>query len=109
MAVSETGLAELAARVERLEQIVAELLAAQSASDIASAAEPRSEKERLLALLQATGLLAKPGSLIRTRAEAWRGLPERDRRQFRQEMGALQLDPPLSQIIIDNRRRGFSS
>ena len=109
MAVSETGLAELAARVERLEQVVAELQAAKSASDIAPAAEPRSEKERLLALLQATGLLAEPGPLVRTRAEAWRRLPERDRRQFRQEMDALQLDPPLSQIIIDNRRRGPSS
>jgi hypothetical protein len=70
MAVSETGLAELVARVERLEQVVAGLQAAQSASDIAPATEPRSEKERLLALLQATGLLAKPGPLVRAKAEA---------------------------------------
>ena len=108
MAVSETGLAELVARVKRLEQIVAELQAAKSVSDIAPVVEPRSEKERLLTLLQATGLLAKPGPLVRAHAEAWRRLPEQDRRQFRQEMDALQLDPPLSQIIIDNRRRGPS-
>lgn len=109
MATPETGLAELVARVERLEQVVAELQAAKSAPVIAPAAEPRSEKERLLALLQATGLLAKPGPRVRARAEVWRRLPERDRRQFRQEMDSLQLDPPLSQIIIDNRRRGSSS
>jgi hypothetical protein len=109
MAVSETDLAELAARVERLEQVVAKLQAAKSAPGTAPAAEPRSEKERLLALLQATGLLVKPGPLVRARAEAWRRLPEQDRRQFRQEMDALQLDRPLSQIIIDSRRRGPSS
>jgi len=109
MGISETCLADLAARVERLEQVVAELQEAKSAPDTTPAAEPRSEKERLLALLQATGLLAKPGPLVRARAEAWRRLPEQDRRQFRQEMDALQLDPPLSQIIIDNRRRGPSS
>ncbi len=103
MAVSEISVAELAARVEWLEQVVAELQAAQSAPGIAPATEPRSEKERLLALLQATGLLARPGPLVRVQAEAWRRLPERDRRRFRQEMDALQLDPPLSQIIIDNR------
>lgn len=103
MAVSETNLAELAARVERLEQVVAELQVTKPASDIAPAAEPGNEKERLLALLQATGLLARPGPLVRVQAEAWRRLPERDRRQFRQEMDALQLNPPLSQIIIDNR------
>jgi len=105
MVVSETNLAELTARVERLEQVVAELQMTKPASDIAPAAEPDTEKERLLALLQATGLLAKPGPMIQARAKAWRRLPERDRRQFRQEMDALQLDPPLSQIIIDNRRR----
>lgn len=101
MTVSEAALAELGARVARLEQIVSQL---QTVRLPRAAARPQTERERLLAELRTTGLIAEPGPHVRARAEAWRRLSEEEKRRFRQDMDALQLDPPLSQIITESRR-----
>ena len=55
-------------------------------------------------ILRNAGLIGEPLPADIARAEEWRRLPEEERQRVREEMSALKLDPPLSQIIIDNRR-----
>jgi hypothetical protein len=62
------------------------------------------EKELGLALLRAKGLISEPTEREREIAAEWRALSEEEKREHREFMDSLRLDPPLSQIILDNRR-----
>lgn len=66
--------------------------------------DPMAEKERIIALLKAKGMIAEPGPYIRAGAARWDALSEEEKQAHRKLMDSLQLDPPLSQIVIDNRR-----
>lgn len=66
--------------------------------------DPIADKERVLALLRARGLISDPGPHIREGAARWEALSAEEKREHREFMDLLQLDPPLSQIVLDNRR-----
>jgi hypothetical protein len=42
--------------------------------------------------------------MARAHAERWRSLPEEEKEAHIRFMRSLTIDPPLSQIIIENRR-----
>lgn len=63
-----------------------------------------SERERLLAELKAEGLIRDPLPEERALAAQWDALPEEEKQAHIEFMRSLVLDPPLSQIIIENRR-----
>jgi hypothetical protein len=62
------------------------------------------EKERVLALLRAEGVIMEPGPRTKALAAEWEALSEEEKQEHRRFMDSLKLDPPLSQIIMDNRR-----
>ena len=106
MAVSEVQLKELVKRVEYLERGLHRLETALEppvapASEVSL--EGPSEKERGLAALRRAGLLVDPPLHILAAAEEWRRIPEEERRKIQTELRTLRLDPPLSEIIIQNR------
>ena len=107
MAVAEVQLKELVKRVEYLErglhrlEIALEPLVAP-ASEVSP--EGLSEKERGLAALRRAGLLVDPSPYTHALAEEWRKRPKEERERIQAELRALRLDPPLSEIIIQNRR-----
>ena len=63
-----------------------------------------SERERVRAALRAAGLLSEPTTKMREAAEEYnaRHSPE-EQEQILTELRSLRLDPPLSQIVLDNR------
>jgi hypothetical protein len=102
VATVEVELRELKARVGRLEQIVREL----RGDSIPSPAEMEdlSEREQAFAILKAEGLIRDLTSEEQALAAEWRALPEEEKQAHIRLMRSLVLDPPLSQIIIENRR-----
>lgn len=66
--------------------------------------DPAAEKERVLTLLRAEGVIVEPGPRTKALAAEWEALSEEEKRAHRELMDSLKLDPPLSQIITDNRR-----
>jgi hypothetical protein len=66
--------------------------------------DPIAEKERIIALLWAKGLISEPTEREREIAAEWTALSEKDKREHRELMDSLRLDPPLSQLILDSRR-----
>ena len=62
------------------------------------------ELEPLLAWLKADGLIRDPTPEERRLAAEWDALPEEEKQDHIRLMRSLVLDPPLSQIIIQNRR-----
>jgi len=103
MATVEAELRELKARVGRLEQVVRELRGDSSPAAPAER-EDLSERERALAILEAEGLVRELTPEERALAAEWQALPEEEKQAHIQLMRSLVLDPPLSQIIIENRR-----
>jgi hypothetical protein len=65
---------------------------------------PGMPPDPLLAWLRAQGLIREPTPEERRLAEEWDALPEEEKEAHIRLMHSLVLDPPLSQIIIDNRR-----
>jgi hypothetical protein len=102
VATVEAELRELKARVGRLEQIVRELRGDSIPAPVEM--EGLSERERALAILKAEGLIRDLTSEEQALAAEWRALPEEEKQAHIRLMRSLVLDPPLSQIIIENRR-----
>jgi len=107
MAVSEAQFEELVKRVERLETGLHQLEVSVE-QKVSPRPEPEatelSEKDRGLAALRRAGLLVDPSPYTRALAEEWRKRPKEERERIQAELRALRLDPPLSEIIIQNRR-----
>jgi hypothetical protein len=103
MTAWEQELVELKARVERLEATVRRL-----AGDERQAALPAPDElpdqEQILARLKAKGLIRDPTPEERRLAAEWDVLPEEEKLAHIRFMRSLVLDPPLSQILIENRR-----
>ena len=59
---------------------------------------------QILARLKAEGLVRDPTPEERRLAAEWDALPEEGKQDHIRLMQSLVLDPPLSQIIIENRR-----
>ena len=58
---------------------------------------------QIIAWLKAKGLVVEPSEEDKTHAAEWANLPEEEKQKHIEFMRSLKLDPPLSQIIIDNR------
>lgn len=60
--------------------------------------------EHILAWLKAEGLVRDPTPEERRLAAEWDTLPEEEKQDHIRLMRSLALDPPLSHMIIENRR-----
>lgn len=103
MTTQEQELVELKARVERLEATVRQLVGNERLVAL-SASDDLPDQEQLLAWLKAEGLVRDPTPEERHLAAEWDALPEEEKQAHIRLMRSLVLDPPLSQIIIENRR-----
>lgn len=103
MSTWEQELGELKVRVERLETTVRHL--ADTEQSVPSP-EPdqRADQEQLLAWLKTEGLARHPTAEEQRLAAEWDTLPEEEKQAHLRFMRSLRLDPPLSQIISENRR-----
>lgn len=97
-----TTLEELEKRVAALER----LIAGARAETPALPEDPgRWTREDVIAFLRSRGIqVSEPTGVELALAAEWDALSEEDKQAHRDYMDSLELDPPLSQIIIENRR-----
>ena len=102
MTTLEREVVELKARVEHLEALVRQLVGKARQAVPAALDKPR-DLEQLLARCKAEGVVRDPTPEERRLADEWDALPEEEKQAHIRIMHHLVLDPPLSQIITDNR------
>jgi hypothetical protein len=102
MTTLEREVVELKARVEHLEALVRQLVGQTSQAGPAALNEPL-DLEQLLARCKAAGVIRDLTPEERRLAGEWDALPEDEKQAHIRIMQHLVLDPPLSQIIIENR------
>jgi len=99
---------ELEKRVSILEQIVVGMRREQppaEAPPIWQVEGRQPTRSEVIAWLKAHGVsIAEPTPEMRARAKRWRDLPEEEKKALRAKLDSLELDPPLSEIILQNRR-----
>ncbi len=95
----EQEVAEIKARLRRLEKNIEQMKRAQPAPPDADM-----DREELLAWLREQGLVREPTDEERRLAAEWDELPEEEKEAHKRLMESLVLDPPLSEIIVQNRR-----
>lgn len=95
-------LAELKVRVERLEEAV-HRLQGDHKRIATPPTEGLSERERLLAELEATGLIRNPLPEEMALAAEWDALPEEEKQAVIWELEHLPSGPMASDIIIEGR------
>ena len=103
MKAIERELLEIRARLDRLEQRVRQLAGEEMEISPPMPGTPP-DPRHVLAWLRAQGLIREPTPEERQLAAEWDALPEEEKEAHIRLMRSLVLDPPLSQIIIDNRR-----
>ncbi len=103
MSTMEQELGELKGRVERLETTVRQL-AGVTSPDVSPEPTPLVDQAQLLTWLKNEGLVREPTAEERRLAGEWDALPEEQKQEHQRLMRQLLLDPPLSQIISENRR-----
>jgi hypothetical protein len=103
MATIEGEVVALKERVERLEAIVNRLVG-EAPQDTVSDPGKAPDQEQLLLWLKTQGFIREPTSEERRLAAEWDALPEEEKQAHIHFMHSLVLDPPLSQIIIEQRR-----
>ena len=101
MTTLELELVELKARVDRLETTVRSLTGQRPAIVLPPGDSP--DQAEILAWLKAEGLIRDPTPEELRLAAEWDALPEVEKQAHINFMRGLVLDPPLSQIIIENR------
>ena len=99
----ELEMAQLKVRVERLEMTVRQLAGSEHKAAPPPPGEPL-DQAQWLAWLKAEGLVRDPTPEEYRLAAEWEALPEEEKEAHIRFMDSLVLDPPLSQIIIENRR-----
>jgi len=104
MTALEPELVELKTRVERLEAEVRRLRGGDRQSVTPPSPDEPLDPEQFLAWLKAEGLIRDPTPEERRLAAEWEALPEEEKEAHIRFMNSLVLDPPLSQIILENRR-----
>jgi hypothetical protein len=102
MTTLEREVVELKARIENLEATVRRLAGEEHKAVLPASGEPQ-DLEQLLAGLKAQGLVRDPTPEERRLAAEWDGLPEEEKQGHIHFIHSLALDPPLSQILIENR------
>jgi len=103
MGTLEREIVELKERVERLEAVISRLVGNESQGTL-SLSGKASNQEQLLAWLKTQGLIREPSPEECRLAAEWDALPEEEKQAHIHFMHNLVLDPPLSQILIDQRR-----
>jgi hypothetical protein len=103
MTTLEQEVMDLKARLGHLEVVVRRLTADLPQSGVPVPPPPLDQSE-LLAWLKANGLVREPTTEECRVAAAWDALSDEDKQRHIDEMQHLVLDPPLSQILIAQRR-----
>ncbi len=109
MTTAEADLLQLQERLHHLELQVGDLWIRLRQQGILTATAPAVEaetdrRERILAILRARGFISDPTPEIMDAAREWRQTPEEEQTRLREKLDSLEMDPPLSQWIHDNRR-----
>lgn len=94
---------DLKTRLEHVEAVLHRLTDAASQTAVPRAAMPLDQAE-LLTWLKANGLVREPTAEECRVAAAWDTLAEQDKQRHIDEMHHLVLDPPLSQLLMAQRR-----
>ena len=103
MSTWEQEVGELKIRVEHLETAVHQL-ANNAQPRLSPKPDQLADPEQLLTWLNAEGLVRHPTSEEQRLAAEWDALPEEEKQEHVRVMRSLRLDPPLSQVLIENRR-----
>jgi hypothetical protein len=98
----EREVVELKVRVEYLEALVHQLVGKVRQAGLAALDEPL-DLEQFLARCKTAGVVRDPTPEERRLAGEWDALPEEEKQAHISVMQHLVLDPPLSQIITENR------
>jgi hypothetical protein len=102
LAALERKVARLQARLDRLAPSPAP--DALGEEDLTPLDDPAAEREQIIAWLRKLGVISEPSPHTREWAAKWEALSEEEKRAHREMMDSLRLDPPLSQVVLDNRR-----
>jgi hypothetical protein len=103
MTTLEQEVGELQARIECLEAKVGRLAGDEGSEVLPTLGDPV-DQVQLLVWLKAERLVRDPTSEERHLAAEWDTLPEEEKQAHIRFMHRLVLEPPLSQILIENRR-----
>jgi hypothetical protein len=103
MTTLEQEVGELKARLDRLEAMVRALAGGAHKAVLPAAGEPQSQ-EHFLAWLKSQGLVRDPTPEEHRLAAEWDTLSEAEKQAHTHFMRSLALDPPLSRVLIENRR-----
>ena len=99
----EQEVKELKTRLDRLEAMVRSLVSDTHKAVPPAADEPQNQ-EHLLAWLKTQGLVRDPTPEEDRMAAEWDTLSEAEKQAHLHFMRSLALDPPLSKVLIENRR-----
>jgi hypothetical protein len=102
MIILEQEVEALRIRLDRLEATVRQLVGREDTANISTGSESL-ESEQILAGLQAKGLVRVPTPEERRLAAEWGKLSEEEKQAHIGFMHELVLDPPLSDVISENR------
>jgi hypothetical protein len=103
MSTWEQELGELKIRVEHLETTVRQL-ADHTQPEPSPEPGQLADQEQLLIWLKAKGLTRPSTAEEQHLATEWETLPEAEKQDHVRLMRSLHLDPPLSQVLSENRR-----
>lgn len=103
MTTLEQEVGELKARVKRLEAQIRQLTGDEPQVPLPTP-EVSPDREQILAWLKSEGLVRDPTSEEHHLAAEWDTLSEDAKQAHIRFMHHLVLDPPLSEILIENRR-----
>ncbi|MDX1521139.1 MAG: hypothetical protein R3264_05900 [Anaerolineae bacterium] len=103
MTIIERELIELKKRVERLEARAFGTAEPEALAPTPATDEPL-DPEQLLTWLETEGVIRAPTPEEQRLAAEWDMLLEDEKQAHLDFMDGLQLDPPLSQIIVQNRQ-----
>jgi hypothetical protein len=103
MTTLEQEVMDLKTRLGYLEAVIRRLTAALPQAEVPVPPTPLDQTE-LFAWLRANGLVREPTAEEYRVAAAWDTLSDEDKQRHIDHMQHLVLDPPLSQILIAQRR-----
>ena len=106
MTVIQDSITHLERRVARLEETLQKLLRKRSEelNKVAALQPAQLPQTQLLDWLKDQGVIRLPTAEEEQLANEWNELPENVKQEHKNFMQHLALDPPLSQIILENRR-----
>lgn len=108
MTTAQADVAQLQERLIELESEVRDMQSLLRKRGVLANAEPplgtRDKREHTLAALRAKGMISEPTPEMLALAKEWEEAPMQEKRQLREKLDSLEMDPLLSQRIHDDRR-----